>query len=432
MQNIIVTITGDLLIAGLSALLVIEYFKTFFEKRSVKAVGGLVWASYYIWQILATYGMSNYPVWTRLLLSIVFVILTSCFFYGDYLGKILFSVLYIAIWMLGECLTGGAFLLLGIPIEVHVLAGSIASKGFLLIFVKALQLFFHNKVIRELSWKNNIALMFLPVGSMFLVQHIFAAEYELNQSGITGASTLCILIVLVINIVVFKLYIRLSENLELKHKNSIYEKEFDLLDVHMKEKEEAMAEFRRRRHDLKHQMTELLNLLRNGQYERLESCIMELADLKSLEGLKIAHTDNSIVDAFVNYKYETAKKNGIEFRVKLDIPTQLPFANGDLCILLGNALDNALEASQRGKVENPYIDLKVKYDGDNLIIIVENTFDGSILQSKRGERITRKADKENHGLGISSIQSVLKKYHGYYDVAVRENVYCLSILLHSE
>lgn len=99
-------------------------------------------------------------------------------------------------------------------------------------------------------------------------------------------------------------------------------------------------------------MTEVLSLLQNKQYEKLERCIKELTNLKSLEGLKIANIENSIVDAFINYKYEMAKKNGIEFRVKLDIPTRLPFENGDLGIILGNALDNALEANLRSRWKN--------------------------------------------------------------------------------
>ena len=76
----------------------------------------------------------------------------------------------------------------------------------------------------------------------------------------------------------------------------------------------------------------------------------------------------------------------------MDIPSQMPFANSDLCIILGNALDNALEANMRSKEEHSYISLKVKYDGDNLIIIVENSFDGKIIKNKGGELITRKRE----------------------------------------
>lgn len=374
--------------------------------------------------------MTDFPIWSRMMLSVLFLVIASGFFIGDRFGRIVFSILHVAIAVLTESFVACLFIFLHISIESNILLGTIASKILLLVMVKLLQYFFCNHVVRELSWKTNLVFMLLPVGSMFLVHHIFTVEYKLNEPGFKPTAIMCMLIVLTINVVVFHLYLRLSENLELKYKNSIYEKELSFMDTYMKEKEDIMMEFRRKRHDLKHQMTELLSLLQNRQYEKLEICIRELADLKSLEGLKIAHTENSIIDAFINYKYEVAKKNDIEFRVKLDIPTKLPFENGDLGIILGNALDNALEANLRSRIENPYVDLKVKYDGSNLMIVVENSFDGKMIQNRRGERVTRKADKGNHGLGIGSIQNVLKKYHGYYDVKIRENVYCFTILLH--
>ena len=421
-----------LLMSGVSAVVVIEYFKTFFEKKGIKKTGCFIWVLCFFWKIIEDYVMTDFPLWSRMILSISFVAIAGGFFIGSCLGKIVFSILHVAVAVLTESLVACFLILFNVSIESNMLAGTIASKILLLIIVKILQCFFCNRAIRELSWKMNLVFMFLPVGSMFLVHHIFITEYKLNQQGFSLTVILCMLIVLAINVVVFHLYLRLSENLELKYKNSMYEKELALMDTYMKEKEDAMIEFRRKRHDLKHQMTELLSLLQNRQYEKLEICIRELADLKSLEGLKIAHTENSIIDAFINYKYEVAKKNDIEFRVKLDIPTQLPFESGDLGIILGNALDNALEANLRSKMEKPYVDLKVKYEGGNLIIIVENSFDGGIAQNPKGERITRKADKENHGLGIGSIQNVLKKYQGYYEVRIQENVYCLNILLHGD
>lgn len=430
MQDVIKIILENLLIAGVSALGVIEYFKTFFEKKSRKTDICVIWMLYTIWQFLVTYVMTSRPAWMLMLLSILFVLITSCFFCGDKGGKIVFSILYIAIWMLVESITGCLFLLLDVSIEEYMFIGSVASKVLLLIFVKVLQLFFHNEVVCELSWKTDMILMLLPVGSMFLAYQIFMADYRLEQSGITQSSILSIFIILAINIVVFSIYIRLSENLELKHKNMVYETEFDLLDKHMKEKEEAMLEFRRKRHDLKHQMLGVLQLLDENQYDHLRNRIIELANLKSLEGLKIANTDNSIIDVFVNYKYEAARNNNIEFKVDLNIPSQLPFQNGDLCVILGNVLDNALEANLRSKIDNPYIELVIRYDGENLIIVVENSFDGQLIKDKGGNYLTRKIDNENHGLGISSIKRILDKYHGYYDVETNDHMYHLEIILH--
>lgn len=419
-----------LLMAGLSAVVEIEYFKTFFRIKKIKAVGCFICFFCFLWKIIEDGIMMEFPIWSRMMLSILFLMISSYFFIGDCLGKIVFSILHVAIAMLTEALVACFFILLNIPIESNILLGTIGSKILLLIIVKVLQCFFCNRAIRELSWNTNLIFMLLPVGSMFLVHHIFMVEYQLNESNFKPVTIMCMIIVFVINVVVFHLYLRLSEYLELKYKNSMYEKELSFMDIYMKEKEDTMIELRRKRHDLKHQMTEWLSLLQNRQYEKLENCIKEQADLKFLEGMKIAHTENSIVDAFINYKYEVARKNNIEFRVKLDIPTKLPFENGDIGIILGNALDNAIEANIRSNIQKTYVDLKVKYEGENLLIVVENSFDGKIVQSGRGESVTRKSNKEEHGLGIGSIQNVLKKYHGYYEVKIQDNVYCLKILLH--
>ena len=72
----------------------------------------------------------------------------------------------------------------------------------------------------------------------------------------------------------------------------------------------------------------------------------------------------------VNYKYTIAKRFGIEFNVKLEIPMSLPFDNADMCIILGNALDNALEANIRAEIEKRYVKLNMRMDMNNLVIVL--------------------------------------------------------------
>ncbi|MBQ3514392.1 MAG: sensor histidine kinase [Lachnospiraceae bacterium] len=229
----------------------------------------------------------------------------------------------------------------------------------------------------------------------------------------------------------FKVYIKLSESYELKHKNSIFMLELDLYYEHMREKEYVMKEFRKSKHDLKHQLIYLLQLTENREYEQLENYLRKLIDLKPLEEFLIANTENSLIDALVNYKYGVAKRYGITFVVKLEVPTSLPFDSSDLCVILGNAIDNAIEANLRGEIQNPYIDLKIKFDGDNLIILLENSFDGSIIRNRHGEVVTRKQEKENHGIGLISIQNVIEKYHGFFNTKIIDNTYKTQIILYS-
>lgn len=434
MEGIVALIVDNILITGLLAWVLLEYYQTFFEKKNIRWIPLWLFLILCCWQIPVAVIMAlgpSYSSWINVFLSALFAWLTSCFFRGSSLGRAVFWLLFVVLWMMCELLMGNVFLLLNMGIENNMLLGSVLSKILLFVLVKTLQIFFHNKAVQQLSWKTNVILMLLPIGSIFLGDTIFTAAYELQKPGYRMLSFICVLILAIINIIVFRFYIKLSENLELRYKNSIYETEFELLSKHLAERELAVEEFRRKRHDLKHEMVGLLQLVEAEEYEELSAKIEELADLKPLEGIKIADTENSFIDAFINYKYEIAKKNDIEFRLKLDVPDQLPFANSDLCVLLGNALDNAMEANLRGMVEHPYIDLKMKYDGGNLIILVENAFDGKLVRSKAGEGLTRKSDRNNHGIGIVSIKSILEKYHGYYEVTVKENIYRLNMILYS-
>lgn len=63
---------------------------------------------------------------------------------------------------------------------------------------------------------------------------------------------------------------------------------------------------------------------------------------------------------------------------------------------------------------------KLIYDGANLLMTLENSFDGTIRKNKKGMQISRKANSQQHGIGTYSIQRVVQKYHGYYHVEVME------------
>ncbi|MBQ3514393.1 MAG: hypothetical protein IJA32_11465 [Lachnospiraceae bacterium] len=131
---------------------------------------------------------SFFPAWVRLMVSIFSVIIIGFNFNGNFMGRSVFAIMYNAIWMLGELLTGCFFLLLGISIENHEMEGSVLSKILLLIFVKALQCFFKHKAVSGLSWKENAMLMMLPVGSMFIAHHMFTMSYKIGEMVGIGTS----------------------------------------------------------------------------------------------------------------------------------------------------------------------------------------------------------------------------------------------------
>lgn len=429
MQKTFVEFGISVLMELLYAIAIYEYFKTFFQSKRGRITYIYVFILSFCVHIIQNNLLIKYD-YLRVALSTVAVIMISFFFIGTVGERIVFSILYIALSMLSELLIACAFVTCGVSIAVNGVVGYFLTYLSLFCFALILQYFCQDSVIMYGSWKINLKVMLLTIGSMFIAYRIFYTQYELGIKGFYWRTIISIIILLCINIMMFNIYIKLSENLELERKTSIYEKEFDLLEQYMHEREKLMKDFRVKRYDLKHQMLNLLELLHQKEYGKLELEIERLAELKSLDGLFLVQTDNSFIDTFINNKYAIAHEHGIDFMVNLSVPAQLPFAGEDLCVILGNALDNAIEACIRGNVENPNIKLQMMFDGDNLTIIIENTFDGKLGKAKKGGWTTRKQNAQQHGIGIYSIKNTIKKYNGYYHVDINKFKYCLEIILY--
>ena len=348
--------------ACVSTYLIHEYYTTFFKRAENVLLGNVMLSLYFIWQALSITTLEFMPAWVRLCVSIIFVIVVALGYQGGISGKTVFAIIYNAIWMLSELLIGGFFLLVGLSVEKYELLGSVISKLFLLVLIKLLQRFFRHENVNVLSLKENAMLMTLPIGSMFFTHHLFTLSHAIGMKSYIIISVIAFFVILLVNAVMFAVYIKLSASLELKRQNSIFQLEIELYGTHIKEKENAMLEFKKSKHDLKNKLIFLLDLLQDKKYSEMQAYIEELIDLKSLDSFTLAQSGNSLIDALINYKYETAKQHNITFNSKLNIPIDFSLANADLCVILGNAIDNALEANINKVVENPFVDLRMKFE----------------------------------------------------------------------
>jgi len=420
------------LMATLSLWILKEYFQTFFKKKEGKKNFYPFWGIYFVWQICTIQQLVNWPVYMRILVNIILIFCISTINEGSILRKITFIILYNSTWMMMEFLTGYIFITFGIFNHSIDLLGSLVSKVLLLILVKGLQVFFEQDSVHGLPQRYSIVFILILNGSMYVVYDSFMMRCHSGGDINIFSSFMTLFVMLIINFLIFKLYLHLSENLELKRNNLVFEQAIDLYDIHIKEKENSAKEFRRIRHDLKNQLIYLKELLKEGKYNELYECLVKLIAEEPFNNLLIVNTDNSVIDALVNYKYSWAKSHGIEFYAKLDVPTVLPFASSDICVILGNALDNAVEANIRFRWKNKhYIKLLMRMEDKNLIILVENTFNGDVKKSKQGKLLSMKEDIDNHGIGMESIRKAAEKYHGYVATECEKNLFKLRIILYS-
>lgn len=325
---------ADTTLAIFSLFILKKYFEIFFIKKDRKIVGCFCWALYFIWQLIIG-SINILPAYINVIISIILVsIVCIGVFEGNILQKFVFSVLINAIWMLAEFLVGYGFVLCGIDYMIPQFWGSLLSKLVALILIVCLQKFFHDENIKNLPNKYNFILLLIPIGSMFVVYNIFMLSIEINQKIYISESWTSLIIILLINIVTFKLYLILSKEKELQKYNTVYAQQLELCNQHMREKETVMMEFRNARHDMKQHFIVLIELLAKEDNQKAIEYLRKLINIEPLSKLGISRTDNIVVDSLVNAKYAVAIKEQIKFEIDIHIPMQLPFRSADLCILL--------------------------------------------------------------------------------------------------
>ena len=123
------------------------------------------------------------------------------------------------------------------------------------------------------------------------------------------------------------------------------------------------------------------------------------------------------------------KENGIQFLLKIFIPEELPVNQCDLGVVLGNALDNAIEATEKCNENNKNIEIAMGIKKQSLVLVIKNPYEGSLKQDKSGKLISTKNDFRRHGYGISSIQKVADKYGGDVIIETQDGKFVLTVMM---
>jgi len=189
--------------------------------------------------------------------------------------------------------------------------------------------------------------------------------------------------------------------------------------------EAQQHEIRTMKHDLKNQLIALSGYQNEETEPHFDNQINSLIERLSVS-TKYDFTAHSGMNALFGAKLQRAEREGIicEFDVKM--PEDIRMDETDLAVLTGNILDNAIEACGFC-TEKKYIRLQCIYHNGSLIISSENSTDG-----RMNDTYTRKSDKINHGLGMKSIQSVVKKYNGQMHYEFLPHHFTISLTLFEE
>lgn len=222
----------------------------------------------------------------------------------------------------------------------------------------------------------------------------------------------------------------------------ILEKQVKHMQEHMAEMEHIYSGVRSMKHDMKNTLSVIMQLALNEEGQSNEELQKYLVEMnQTMERLDFRYkTGNSIVDVLLNMKYHELSRTmpDIQFDVdRLLFPDNLQIQGYDIGIIIGNALDNAMEAcmklKEKDRSADAFITLSSFTRGRMFFIEVENSFEGKIIRKKYSEfPVTDKKDKKAHGIGLSNIKNTAEKYHGGVDWTAQNKKFTLTVMLQNE
>ena len=187
----------------------------------------------------------------------------------------------------------------------------------------------------------------------------------------------------------------------------------------------AIEEARQARHDIRHHFVQLSVMADDGNLEKIKDYLQNAMD--KIPGFDFHFCENQSVDNVIGYYYVLAQKEEIPFDAHVDLPQELSVDEMDLCLILSNLLENALEASLKTAKFRQRIDIKIYRHASNLILIqIENAFDGKI-QQKHGIFLSSK--RNENGIGIQSVRHIVEKTGGGCDFTYDNGIFTAKIML---
>ncbi len=194
--------------------------------------------------------------------------------------------------------------------------------------------------------------------------------------------------------------------------------------VMLKENQEATRQFR---HDWKNRIQVMSRFAEEKQWDELKEYLSSVSDKMTSMQL-YSSTNNPSMDAIINSKLYQASKQGITVKSSVVMPEKIKINEDDLVIILGNLLDNAIEANEYVQGEKE-MELALRYENGCFLLHLKNSCEEGISRTDE-TFVTRKKDKSIHGIGLKSVEETVGRYHGAMDITVEQDRFCVEIIMY--
>ena len=278
---------------------------------------------------------------------------------------------------------------------------TMGMQQMVLIFIPILMIFIMSSYINAIEYDFQFEIS-VDKGP---AEHFFSHGQMLSMYFLGLASLFCILFS----------YKKLQQSFRFSTEISLMEQQEHSLNQYVEEAKARYDETKSFRHDIRNHIAVVKKLLQNGKLEEAITYVEDLDDMAEKMSFPCS-TNNPVVDILVGNKLGIAKSMGIDVDCSLPLPYPCGIRDIDICIVLSNALDNAIHAVKNlGTGIEKYIRVSGRIQGDFLMMEIQNSFHGKSAFKK--------------GTGLSNVKKVAEKYGGAMSIETQEHVFVLHVLL---
>lgn len=420
----------------LEAYLMFDFFMAFFSLREnlrnkyVKAAIVLITAG-----LVRTVNALDNSMANIIGMQIIYLSLLFGGFLGNFLKKIFCYVLATAIMVGSEFLW---VVLLSLPADfsMNQLQTDLHITIISMLCIRLITFFMFNvakrasrKTESAIDWKNFLLYSIVPISTLGIM--ISMAYLNVDFDSNCSLQTMLIFFVLIAilgNILIFSIfdnYIRTTKELS--------RKELLITKLEMEEKRYEQIEITNQQHasfvhDIKNYLRMIGELAVQGKNGEIVDILSELR-VKVTNVETEMHSPNIMLNTILNEKKKEAIEKNIAFKITIEPEFSIDhIKNIDLIVIMGNLLDNAIEAAEKCPDGFVRVFLFVQNIAHFSVVKIVNNYAGDI-KTEEGIIVSSKEDKSKHGVGLKNVSATAEKYGGYLQSIYKENIFTSIVLL---
>lgn len=304
--------------------------------------------------------------------------------------------------------------------------GNAISKIVWFMFVKVIACISHKKEETRVAWTEWLDVFLVPASSLT----IFFIIIQENYYKITIPMLVVYIILLLINVLNYFVYQKMQLHAAELLDKQLLEQQNNYYRIRFEDTEKQWKILRKIKHDMCNEYVLHLSYLENREYNKLKMIYSDrIGSLNNKSDF--IETGNIGIDAISNYKVEILRNLNVQIQKEVRIIDKVNMNHGDANILFGIFFDNAIEALEKIEEKERKIKIKIFSDETALLLKMSNTFDGIIERDDKEDIVTRKIEKNNHGIGIKTVKEIIKKYNGKVDFVINENLFEVTVFLYT-